>query len=182
MTKLILMATVAYLTSSMYALPPQRASEEKAPQPIHDMSLCPVVRNTHTHMNERGEVGMGYSQTATGHHFLIQPAGGVIKVEAKSPDNTGERDNIRHHLAHIAQAFANAGFDIPMFVHDSTPPGAPEMKELRQKITYSFQETPAGGQVVIRTSDPRALAAIHKFLRYQIEEHQTGDPVTLPTP
>lgn len=146
------------------------------------MRLCPVLRNTHAHMNGRGEAGMGFSQTATGHHFLIQPAGGVIQVETKSPDDTNERDNIRHHLAHIAQAFANADFDIPMFVHDSVPPGVPEMKELRQKITYSFQETPAGGQVVIRTSDPQALAAIHKFLRYQIEQHQTGDPATMPIP
>jgi hypothetical protein len=176
------MAAVANLTLSVSALPQRSASGEKAPQTIHDMSLCPVLQNTHAHMNERGEAGMGFSQTATGHHFLIQPAGGVIQVEAKSPDDTNERDYIRHHLAHIAQAFANADFEIPMFVHDSSPPGVPEMKALRQKITYSFQETPAGGQVEIRTSDPRALAAIHKFLRYQIEEHQTGDPVELPNP
>lgn len=182
MSKLILMAAATYLSSWVSVGPQQRASEEKAPRPIHDMSLCPVLQNSHAHMNERGKAGMGFSQTATGHHFLIQSGGGVIQVEAKTPDDTRERDNIRHHLAHIAQAFANADFDIPMFVHDSTPPGVPEMKELRQKITYSFQETPAGGQVVIRTSDSRALAAIHKFLRYQIEEHQTGDPVELPTP
>lgn len=182
MSKLILVAAATYLFSWVSVASQQRASEEKAPQPIHDMNLCPVVQNSHAHMNERGKAGMGFSQTATGHHFLIQPGGGVIQVEAKSPDDTGERDNIRHHLAHIAQAFANTDFDIPMFVHDSTPPGVPEMKELRQKITYSFQETPAGGQVVIRTSDPRALAAVHKFLRYQIEEHQTGDPVAPPTP
>ncbi len=182
MNRLILLAAVAYLTSSAPAPSQQTAGEGRNPQPIHDMSLCPVVQNTHAHMNERGEAGMGFSQSATAHHFLIQAGGGVIQVEAKSPSDTGERDNIRHHLAHIAQAFANADFDIPMFVHDSTPPGVPEMKELKQKITYSFQETPAGGQVVIRTSDSRALAAIHKFLRYQIEEHQTGDPVALPTP
>lgn len=182
MSRLILMAATAYIAWWASVVPQQQASEEKALQPIHDMSLCPVLQNTHAHMNERGKAGMGFSQTATGHHFLIQPEGGVIQVEAKNPDDTGERDNIRHHLTHIAQAFANADFDIPMFVHDSMPPGVPEMKELRQKIAYSFQETPAGGQVVIRTSDPRALAAIHKFLLYQIEEHQTGDPTSWPAP
>jgi hypothetical protein len=176
-----MMAAMAYIASWVSVVPQRTALEEKAPQPIHDMRLCPVLQNTHAHMNERGEAGMGFSQTATGHHFLIQPGGGVIQVEAKSPDDTSDRDNIRHHLAHIAQAFANADFDIPIFVHDSIPPGVPEMKELRRKIAYSFQETPAGCQIVIRTSDPRALAAIHKFLRYQIEEHQTGDPVALPT-
>lgn len=182
MSRLILIAAATNFALWASIAPQLSASQEKAPQATQDMSLCPVLQNTHAHMNERGKAGMGFSQTATGHHFLIQIGGGVIRVEAKSPGDTGERDNIRHHLAHIAQAFANADFDIPMFVHDSTPPGVPEMKELKQKITYSFQETPAGGQVVIRTSDPRALAAVHKFLRYQIEEHQTGDPVALPTP
>lgn len=181
MSRLILMAAATNLALWASIVPQLSTSQEKAP-PIHDMSLCPVLQNTHAHMNARGEAGMGFSQTATHHHFLIQPDGGVIQVETKNPDDTGERDNIRHHLAHIAQAFANADFDIPMFVHDSIPPGVPEMKKLRQKITYSFQETPAGGQVVIRTPDPQGLAAIHKFLRYQIEEHQTGDPVELPTP
>ena len=182
MSRLILMAGMTNFVLWISIVPQLSASQEKAPQATHDMSLCPVLQNAHAHMNERGKAGMGFSQTATGHHFLIQPRGGVIQVEAKNPDDTGERDNIRHHLTHIAQAFANADFDIPMFVHDSIPPGVPEMKELRQKITYSFQETPAGGQVVIRTSDPRALAAIHKFLRYQIEEHQTGDPTSWPAP
>lgn len=182
MSRLILLAATTSCVLWVSVVPQLSASQEKTPQSTHDMSLCPVLQNTHAHMNERGERGMGFSQTVTSHHFLIQPGGGAIQAEAKNPDDTSERDNIRHHLAHIAQAFANADFDIPMFVHDSMPPGVPKMKELRQKITYSFQETPAGGQVVIRTSDPQALAAIHKFLRYQIEEHQTGDPTALSTP
>jgi hypothetical protein len=66
-----------------------------------------------------------------------------------------------------------------MFVHDAVPAGVPELKQLRANITYSVEQTPAGGQVVIRTSDPQSLSAIHKSLRYQIEEHQTGDPLTL---
>jgi len=32
-----------------------------------------------------------------------------------------------------------------------------------------------GGRVVARTDDAAARAAIHEFLRFQIEEHQTGD-------
>ena len=68
-------------------------------------------------------------------------------MEAKSPGDTGERDNIRHHLAHIAQAFANAEFRHPhVRARITRPPGVPEMKELKQKITYSFQETRAGAR------------------------------------
>jgi hypothetical protein len=122
---------------------------------------------------------MGFSQTATTHHFLLKDDGGVIQVEANRADDATNRDNIRMHLAHIAQLFTNGDFDIPMFVHDTVPPGVPEMKRLREKIRYSFDETPSGGRVVIATADQEALAAIHRFLRFQIEEHKTADPTAV---
>jgi hypothetical protein len=67
-----------------------------------------------------------------------------------------------------------------MFVHDMVPPGVPEMKRLREKIHYSFEETATGGRVVITTADKESLIAIHKFLRFQIDEHKTGDPTVVP--
>jgi hypothetical protein len=128
-------------------------------------------------MNERGDKGMGFSQGATTHHFLLKPNGGVIQAEANAASDTASRDSIRMHMRHIAHAFSSGDFDIPMFVHDTTPPGVPEMKRLASKISYAYQESPAGARVVITTSDPEAKAAIHKFLRFQINEHQTHDPM-----
>jgi hypothetical protein len=137
---------------------------------------CPM-HATHTHMNERGEKGMGFSQTATTHHFLLKSNGGVIQVEAKDSADATNRNEIRIHLGHIARAFQSADFDIPMFVHDTVPPGVPEMKRLQKNIQYSFEETPNGGCVVISSSNKEALEAIHRFLRFQIQEHKTGDPM-----
>lgn len=88
------------------------------------------TQDAHSQMNERGEHAMGFSQTTTTHHFLLKPDGGVIQVEVKDPKDTNNRDNIRMHLGHIAKMFANDDFDIPMFVHDTVPPGVPEMKQL----------------------------------------------------
>jgi hypothetical protein len=42
-------------------------------------------------------------------------------------------------------------------------------------IEWKFEETPNGGRVRITTKDTEALAAIHEFLRFQIEDHRTGD-------
>jgi hypothetical protein len=50
------------------------------------------------------------------------------------------------------------------------------MQENRQMIEYRYQDLPQGGAVRIETKDARVLAAVHAFLRYQIEEHRTGDP------
>jgi hypothetical protein len=129
----------------------------------------------HTQMDERGEKGMGFSQTATTHHFFLNESGGVIQVEANDSADSANRDEIRMHLEHIAHAFQNGDFDIPMFVHDTVPPGVPEMKRLRRHIHYAFEETSNGGRVVISSADAKALTAIHRFLRFQIEDHKTSD-------
>ncbi len=179
MNVITLSAALMLLTSTPISARQQSAGDDKTSTAVHDMRLCPA-QNGHEHMNERGAVGMGFSQSSTTHHFLIQANGGAIRVTAKDPHDEGSRDSIRHHLQHISEAFANSDFDIPMFVHDTTPPGFPEMKALREDISYTFEELPDGGQVVIRTANPQALAAIHKFLKFQIEEHQTGDAVVAP--
>ena len=51
------------------------------------------------------------------------------------------------------------------------------MKEHAKNIHYSIEETKNGGRVRIQTSDHAALDAIHSFLRFQITEHKTGDPL-----
>ena len=53
-----------------------KSSEAMCPlQDAHASSSGPSAA-----LNERGEKGMGFSQTATTHHFLIRPDGGVIQV------------------------------------------------------------------------------------------------------
>lgn len=142
--------------------------------PKPDSQECPM-HAAHSQMNERGEKGMGFSQTATTHHFLLKETGGVIQVEANDPKDTDSRDNIRMHLRHIARMFADGDFDIPMFVHNTVPPGVQEMKQLQKRIQYTFEETPNGGRVIIATTDKGAIDAVHRFLRFQIQEHHTGD-------
>ena len=178
MRKLILAVAVSVVIS-ISSIAAQQSSNDRKDKAQSAEVLCPV-HDAHSKMNERGEKGMGFSQTATTHHFFLKPDGGVIQVEANSAADAANRDNIRMHLTHIAKAFANGDFDIPMFVHDTVPPDVPEMKRLREKIRYSFEETPTGGRVVIATADKDSLTAIHKFLRFQIEEHKTGDPTEIP--
>jgi hypothetical protein len=156
----------------------QQSSPQEKEKPKSAEAKCPM-HETHAHdtaaMNGRGEQGMGFSQTTTTHHFLLKPDGGAIQVEVNDPADTNERARIRQHLKHIAQAFAQGDFNIPMFVHDTVPPGAAEMERLREKIRYAFEETANGGRVILATQDKEARESVHKFLRFQIAEHKTGD-------
>jgi hypothetical protein len=71
--------------------------------------------------------------------------------------------------------FAEGDFEAPMLIHGQDPPGADVMKRDKSKISWEYVETVRGGRVVATTEDSTVRDAIHAFLRFQIEEHRTGD-------
>lgn len=131
----------------------------------------------HAEMNKRGDKAMGFSQEKTTHHFLLFPDGGAIEVRANDSKDSDSINQIRMHLAHITGMFAAGNFSIPMLVHDELPPGAKAMGQMKSEIVYKFEEVDNGGRVRLTSRNPQALAAIYEFLRYQIKEHRTGDPL-----
>jgi hypothetical protein len=104
-------------------------------------------------------------------HSSAQPD----QVTADSADDKTSKEEIQMHLHHIARAFKSGDFDIPMFVHDQTPPGMATMTKLKDQIHYKYKTAANGGRVVISSANAEAVAAIHEFLKFQITEHKTGD-------
>ena len=133
-------------------------------------------------MNKRGDHVMGFDHTKTTHHFLLQESGGSIEVTANSADDAESSGQIRMHLKHIAMMFADGNFNAPMLIHDQTPPGVPVMQKLKSEIKYDYEEIDRGAAVRISTNNPAALKAIHDFLRFQIDEHKTGDSLVIGKP
>ena len=129
----------------------------------------------HGEMEKRGDQGMGFAQDKTTHHFLLRKDGGTIQVTANSAGDKASTEEIQMHLRHIERAFQSGDFDIPMFVHDQTPPGVATMKKLKDQIKYKYEPAENGGRVVISSANAKAVTAIHKFLKFQITEHKTGD-------
>jgi TusA-related sulfurtransferase len=64
-------------------------------------------------------------------------------------------------------------------MHGQVPPGVPTMQKMKDEIRYQFRKSPQGGKLRISSSKPAAVEAIHQFLKFQIQSHQTGDPMTL---
>ena len=128
-------------------------------------------------VDSRGDQGMGFSHDMTGHHFYLFSDGGAIEVESNSPNDDTSKAAIRRHMQKIAGLFGRADFSLPMFIHDTVPPGVEAMKRLKDQIVYTADNTPKGAQVRIATRNPKALAAIHEFLCFQIKDHRTGDPL-----
>jgi hypothetical protein len=133
----------------------------------------------HDDVNRRGDHAMGFSHKKTTHHFRLAKDGGAIEVTANDPKDTESREEIRQHLTQIAAMFSAGNFDAPMFIHDQTPPGVPAMKRLKNQIRYEFESMELGGRVKISSTNREAIDAVHDLLRFQITDHQTGDPLKL---
>jgi len=140
-------------------------------------SALVVAQDTahHAAVDSRGDHVMGFSHEKTTHHFLLYPDGGAIEVTANDPDDTASRDQIQMHLSHIAKMFAAGNFNAPMLIHDQAPPGTEVMRKLKSQIKYKYEKTDLGARVILTTKNAEALAAVHEFLRFQINDHQTRD-------
>jgi hypothetical protein len=152
------------------------AKDAEAACPMHARHAREKPDEAHYHaVNARGDEAMGFGHARTTHHFRLAPDGGAIEVSANDGADLATRDRIREHLGTIAKEFSEGRFDIPKAVHDRVPPGVSTMQRLKSEISYTYEATDRGGRVRIATKNPGALAAIYGFLRFQIEDHRTGD-------
>ena len=130
-------------------------------------------------LNKHGAEAMGFDQDKTTHHFRLYKDGGAVEVQAKDPADTASIGQIRDHLKQQAKKFAAGDFGAPQHTHGQVPSGVETMTRLRSKIRYEFESMEQGCRLRITTADAQALAAVHQFLRFQIEDHATGDKTSV---
>jgi hypothetical protein len=143
----------------------------------HEAHLAQIEQDRE--LKQRGAAAMGFDQDSTTHHFRLSATGGGIEVVANDAADVTGRDQIRRHLGAIAAEFADGDFAKPFMTHGEVPPGVATMQARRNTLTFSYEDKPRGGIVRITTRDATTRRAVHDFLRYQIREHGTGDPLTV---
>ena len=180
--KRILAAMTVIMATALGGVAQQTADKADRQDSMEDCPMHPqhqAASSAHDHtkraMDKRGNQGMGFAQDKTTHHFLLRKDGGAIQVTANSADDKTSMEEIHMHLRHITQAFQSGDFNIPMFVHDQTPPGVATMTKLKDQIHYKYESAENGGRVVISSANSEAVRAIHEFFKFQITEHKTGD-------
>lgn len=151
--------------------------------PMHAEHMKQAQSNADTSHGHGEEVDarhdtFGFSHETSVHHFHLRRNGGAIDLTS---NERGEQavDAIRAHLRDVLADFKSGEFKNPRFVHDKTPDGIDVMQQEKKSISYRFEQLKDGGRIVIETKNPRALKAVHDFMRFQIAEHRTGDPTTV---
>ncbi len=161
------------------------ASEPACPMHAQHQAQAGQHGAGHDHLaglSERGAHHMGFDQHATTHHFRLSPTGGAIEVTANDAADASGTAQVRAHLQEIAKLFAAGDFSKPRAIHDQVPPGVETMTARQAEIRWRYEELPTGGRVRIETTTPETLAAVYAFLRFQIEDHQTGDSLQVAAP
>ena len=130
------------------------------------------------HVDQRGDTVMGFSHEKTRHSFRLFEDGGAIEVRANDPKDAESIDKIRAHFEDIRKDFTAGVFTKPEEIHARMPDGADVMTELRAEIRYAYEELPEGARLRITTTNGRAVDAVHRFLKFQIGDHRTGDSGT----
>ena len=126
-----------------------------------------------------GERALGFDQGKAVRHFKLLPDGGAIEITANDPADVAA---IRQQVANIAAMFGQGKFEVPTVTRGQNPPGVDRMSQLKSDISYAAENLPAGGRVRITTTSSEARNAVHEFLRFQIQEHKTGDSLADPGP
>lgn len=152
---------------------------QQTPHAEHQMGSQQDHEHHFEEVNKHGDEVMGFSHMKSTHHFRLTAQGGSIEVQANDSKDLEIRDQIRTHLQHIAQAFKAGDFSAPEYTHSRVPPGVTAMQRLKSDINYRYEELASGGRVVITTQNREAVSAVHDFLRFQIQDHRTGDPLEI---
>jgi hypothetical protein len=146
-----------------------------------DPATCPMhaqhmaAQHAASAVDTRGDRVMGFSHETAKHAFRLFADGGAVEVRANDADDRDTIAAIRGHLQEIAKEFAAGKFAKPEEIHTRMPDGVDVMKELDKAITYRYEELERGGRLRMVTTGERGIDAVHRFLRFQIDDHHTGD-------
>src|SRR5882724_5261538 len=122
------------LTLSAAAFSQQKSDDSMNDCPMHAQHQAAKSADHsgdhYTGVDSRGDHAMGFSHTATTHHFRVLADGGAIEAEVIDPADRTNFTAIREHMQQIAKMFSAGNFDTPLFIHGRVPPGVPTMKKL----------------------------------------------------
>jgi hypothetical protein len=173
MRSIAIIGSLALLNVVPAAAQQMPADHDHAAHGTHAGHAAAAADSAFDAMQRRGKTAMGVDQYGSVHHFDALKDGGRIELQRDRDDSVGTAA-IRAHMREIARAFSSGNFATPAMVHLTTVPGTAVMRARRSAITYEPADLPRGAALQIRSSDPVAIVAIHRFLAFQRREHRVS--------
>ena len=121
---------------------------------------------------ERGDIAMGFNQSAIAHQFLATLDGDKIIITALNASDRQTIDQIKNHIRDIQKDFSEGNFTKPFFIHAQEVPGTNVMTQKKDLIEYNILEIKNGSTLMLTTNDTQLVDAINQFMEFQAGQHQ----------
>jgi hypothetical protein len=119
----------------------------------------------------KGASVMPFDLERTTHRFTKADTGGVQTVVADNPADTDQIDLIRQHLRMETDRFSRGDYTDPSRIHGNDMPGLAALRDGATRITVTYRDDPAGGQITYTTTDPALVPALHAWFDAQVSDH-----------
>ena len=114
---------------------------------------------------------MPFDMAKTVHIFKMTESGGVERVVARDPSESGQVALIQKHLKYEAEKFQRSDYSDPAKLHGADMPGLKELRTGASRIKVSYTKLSAGAEITFETTDLHLLTAIHRWFGAQLSEH-----------
>ncbi len=128
-------------------------------------------------LNTRFSKALGTDANKIVQHYYLVKNGGVIEFTAKDPNDTAAISALQKYMDVQKDLLEKGKNDDDADVHGRVPDGVPGLKRLRNEITFFAVKTDNGAVLRMFSVNDQARQAIQEFMKFQIREHKTGDPL-----
>ncbi len=121
-----------------------------------------------------------YDRDRVVHHFYLYPDGGMMTLTVTDPSDAETRKAVRAYVQRVSQLMVVGNLTRLREQFGDGVPGLNRIAEARGRkatITVHSSTPDEGSQIIFSTSDAAALEGLHDFLRFQITDLKTGDPL-----
>lgn len=143
------------------------AVAQEPPRPFVDPALLSRVSKA-----------SGFDSERVNRHFYVLKNGGAVEITAKDSGDEATIKAIQTYLKKESDLWTKGNFETVTAVYGRPAEGTVQLKKLRDDVTFAVVPEENGAVIRMLTVNPTAKAAIHDYLRFQIDQLKTGDPTT----
>lgn len=132
---------------------------------------------TDNSFNTRFSKALGTDVDKVVQHYYLVKNGGVIEFTAKDPADNATIATVQKYLEAQKDLFEKGKAEADAEIYGKIPDGLPALKKLRNEITFFAVNTDSGAALRMFSVNEQARQAIQDFMKFQINEHKTGDPL-----
>ena len=119
-----------------------------------------------------------YDRHRVVHHFYLYPDGGIMTLAVADPSDTETRKAVRAYVQRVSQLMVGGNLARLREQFGEGVPGLDRIAEARARkatLTVRSSAPDEGSHIIFTTADPQVLQGLHEFLRFQINDLNTGD-------